>query len=141
MRIRRFVIILVIVLVSAASFTIADQHPAKAYTPVPNGCGPENGPSVPNYFYFLNIWPPHLDVFPFVNACNNHDICYGTLGSNKATCDSHFLSDMQRICADNASSSASYYYCDGLAYTYYEAVHLFGQSAFDNAQAEARAGQ
>lgn len=110
-----------------------------AYTPTSNGCGPEGGPAVPNYITYWNFFG-HTDVFPFVNACNNHDICYGTLGSNKNTCDANFLNDLTNICNDNGTTSFSRTYCKGLAYTYYYAVHWFGQSAFDAAQRKARGG-
>jgi hypothetical protein len=109
------------------------------YTPTANGCGPENGPSVPNYFYYYRLWGP-TDVFPFINACNPHDICYGTLGMSRATCDNQFLSNLLAICSANGRSWASRTYCQGLAYTYYSAVALFGGWASDAAQAKARAG-
>jgi hypothetical protein len=112
---------------------------ALAYTPTANGCGPENGPKVPNYFSFWNPFG-RTDRYPFVNACNRHDICYGTLGSNRAACDQQFLSDLLAICAANGSTAVSRTYCRGLAYTYYGAVAAFGGWAFDAAQAKARAG-
>jgi len=33
-----------------------------------------------------------------IGACNNHDVCYGTLGISKATCDTNFHSDMITTC-------------------------------------------
>lgn len=127
----KFVAILVVI--------ISAVLPASAaYTPTANGCGPEGGISVPNYYYLIGWF--RIDKFPFVNACNAHDICYGTLGSSRASCDSRFYSNLLAICSANASTSANRVICNGLAWTYYEAVHLFGQSAFDAAQARARQG-
>lgn len=111
-----------------------------AYTPTANGCGPENGPSVPNYWSFWNGWWGRTDVFPFVYACNAHDICYGTLGMSRSTCDNQFLNNLLGICNYYSSTWASKTYCQSLAYTYYGAVAAFGGWAYDAAQAKARAG-
>jgi hypothetical protein len=129
----------VLALLMVFSNLLLAHSTALAYTPTANGCGPENGPKVPNYFSFWNPFG-RTDRYPFVNACNRHDICYGTLGSNRAACDQQFLSDLLAICAANGSTAVSRTYCRGLAYTYYGAVAAFGGWAFDAAQAKARAG-
>jgi hypothetical protein len=93
-----------------------------------NGCGPEGfGGLVPE------LW--------FTSACNTHDICYGTLGASKSACDTQFYNNMRAIC----SSRYPHWYqavqrnaCYASAWTYYQAVKQFGQSAFDNAQKHAR---
>ncbi len=130
----------VFALVAVIAMLVTPLMSASAqYVPTANGCGPENGPSVPNYWTFYNLFGK-TDVFPFVNACNPHDICYGTLGSNRATCDTQFLNNLLNICSTYSTSWASRTYCQGLAYTYYYAVAWFGQPAFDAAQARARQG-
>ena len=52
-------------------------------SPSPNGCGPEGGPAVPDN-------PTGCDDTSFLDACNAHDICYGTCGNSKDSCDSVF---------------------------------------------------
>ena len=37
-------------------------------------------------------------VANITSACNNHDICYGSLGVPQATCDDDFFNDMVHIC-------------------------------------------
>lgn len=131
---RHFVrFMLVVVIIMSAVFPAA-----AAYVPTTNGCGPEGGISVPNNYYLVGWF--RIDRFPFVNACNTHDICYGTLGSSRAACDSRFYSDLLTICRANASTAVNRGICNGLAWTYYQAVATFGQSAFNAAQARARAG-
>lgn len=59
-------------------------------TPLANGCGakgktkfPAGGPG--------GIWT-------FTPACDNHDVCYGTCGNSKSSCDRAFLRDMRSAC-------------------------------------------
>ncbi len=87
--------------------------------PKPNGCGAEDGIKFPNSIPF---------VFDFTQACNNHDICYGTLGSVRSNCDDTFLSEML------ASCSTLNLPCQALAYSYYLGVHFFGGGPFNSAQ-------
>lgn len=127
-----------IFLVAAVAVMLASVMPASAaYTPTVNGCGPE-WISVPNYYYMVGWF--RIDRFPFVNACNQHDICYGTLGSNRAACDTQFYNNLRAICAANASTWVNRQTCYGLAWTYYTAVDLFGQSSWEKGQEEARRG-
>jgi hypothetical protein len=68
--------------------------------------------------------------FPFENGCIRHDFGYrnykaiGTFSANKARLDSMLLADLERVCARYSGVTKSA--CDGLAHTYYEAVHVFG---------------
>jgi hypothetical protein len=103
--------------------------------PKPNGCGSETGLSqylVPNCY-------PLLDIC-FTPSCNTHDICYGTLGSNKFDCDVNMWSDMRVQCSnafpENSVSRSS---CEVIADMYFLAVDLYGVEAFFSAQRDAAA--
>eukprot|EP01004_Peranema_trichophorum_P000644 NODE_10712_length_497_cov_7.168449_g10061_i0.p1 GENE.NODE_10712_length_497_cov_7.168449_g10061_i0~~NODE_10712_length_497_cov_7.168449_g10061_i0.p1 ORF type:complete len:140 (+),score=9.37 NODE_10712_length_497_cov_7.168449_g10061_i0:50-421(+) len=58
-----------------------------------------------------------------VDCCNNHDKCYGTLGSKKATCDATFCT-----CLNNAKTNFL------VRSVFCTAVRTFGESAFETAQ-------
>ncbi|MGW7694298.1 phospholipase [Streptomyces asiaticus] len=68
--------------------------------------------------------------FPFQTACARHDFGYrnhkamGIFDANKARIDSAFYEDLKRVC--NAYSGATKTSCDGTAWTYYQAVKIFG---------------
>lgn len=68
--------------------------------------------------------------FPFANSCVRHDFGYrnykaiGTFPANKDRLDSMFYADLKRVCA--RYSGATKGACDSLAWTYYQAVHVFG---------------
>ncbi|NEW76584.1 phospholipase [Streptomyces rhizosphaericus] len=68
--------------------------------------------------------------FPFQTACARHDFGYrnhkamGIFDANKARIDSAFYEDLKRVC--NAYSGATKTSCDGTAWTYYQAVKVFG---------------
>ncbi|MGW5447258.1 phospholipase [Streptomyces asiaticus] len=68
--------------------------------------------------------------FPFQTACARHDFGYrnhkamGIFDANKARIDSAFYEDLKRVC--NAYSGATKTSCDSTAWTYYQAVKVFG---------------
>ncbi|GAA0934441.1 MULTISPECIES: phospholipase [Streptomyces violaceusniger group] len=68
--------------------------------------------------------------FPFQTACARHDFGYrnhkamGIFDANKARIDSAFYEDLKRVC--NAYSGATKTSCNGTAWTYYQAVKVFG---------------
>ncbi|KUL35219.1 hypothetical protein ADL22_27805 [Streptomyces sp. NRRL F-4489] len=68
--------------------------------------------------------------FPFKLSCARHDFGYrnykkaGTFAANKARLDSALYADLKRVCA--GYSGAKKTSCDGLAWTYYEAVKKLG---------------
>ncbi|MDT0316750.1 phospholipase [Streptomyces millisiae] len=68
--------------------------------------------------------------FPFETSCARHDFGYrnyraqGTFDANKARLDSAFYADLQRVCDRYSGATAAS--CDGLAWTYYQAVRAFG---------------
>jgi hypothetical protein len=92
-----------------------------------NGCGSANGIK----------WPD----FIFKQACDAHDIGYGTLGRPKSVTDATFYTDMIQACRDTFGrglSSVLFNQCVELAGTYFLAVHFFGGSAYGDAQTLAR---
>ncbi|WP_431043179.1 phospholipase [Streptomyces sp. P1-3] len=68
--------------------------------------------------------------FPFQTSCARHDFGYrnykaaGTFDANKSRLDSAFYEDMKRVC--NGYGGASRTACDSTAWTYYQAVKIFG---------------
>ena len=71
--------------------------------------------------------------FDFTNACRHHDFGYrnykdlGRFGANKDRVDDVFYADMKRVCVrHNAAVRPA---CYSVAWTYYQAVHVFGSVA------------
>ncbi|MCX5205393.1 phospholipase [Streptomyces sp. NBC_00237] len=70
--------------------------------------------------------------FPFQNSCARHDFGYrnykaaGTFSANKARLDDAFYADLKRVCS--TYSGAKKVSCDSTAWTYYQAVKVFGVS-------------
>ncbi len=68
--------------------------------------------------------------FPFEMSCARHDFGYrnhkdlGIFDANKARLDSAFYQDLLRVCDGYSGGTASA--CDSLAWTYYQAVVIFG---------------
>jgi hypothetical protein len=59
------------------------------YSQAPDGCSGINGPKE-----VRDTWGP----VDFTGACNTHDKCYYTLGSNWNTCNERFYSDLRAAC-------------------------------------------
>ncbi|TBL75189.1 hypothetical protein EYY94_09335, partial [Obesumbacterium proteus] len=80
--------------------------------------------------------PDSLGAAKFLPACRKHDICYGTLGSNKAICDENLGKNMKLACSDDLRGLHALYrpICNGMANAYEFAVSRFGDSAFSSAQ-------
>lgn len=82
--------------------------------------------------------------FAFQLSCYRHDFGYrnykaiGQFPANKARLDNAFYEDLKRVCA--TYSSAVRPACLSLAWTYYQAVRLFGAPVVDAADLE-RAAQ
>ncbi|PIW55863.1 MAG: hypothetical protein COW16_03845 [Sphingomonadales bacterium CG12_big_fil_rev_8_21_14_0_65_65_10] len=83
---------------------------------LPNGCGSTGASG----------YAP--DIF---DACDAHDICYGTIGRSQASCDGEFLLRMAAECNGAAL-------CTSAAAGYYLAVRFRGRSAYEGAQRDAR---
>ncbi|MER5871325.1 phospholipase [Streptomyces sp. NPDC002044] len=70
--------------------------------------------------------------FPFADACARHDFGYrnhkaaGLFPAAKARLDEAFHADLTRVCARYSGTRKGS--CDGTAWTYYQAVRLFGIS-------------
>jgi hypothetical protein len=68
--------------------------------------------------------------FPFSSGCVRHDFGYrnykkiGTFSSNKARIDSALYADLQRVCTRYSQPTKAA--CNSLAWTYYNAVKVFG---------------
>ncbi|MEV7340952.1 phospholipase [Streptomyces sp. NPDC093544] len=68
--------------------------------------------------------------FPFSTSCARHDFGYrnykaaGTFDTNKSRLDSAFYEDLKRVCLNYSGATKTS--CDGTAWTYYQAVKVFG---------------
>lgn len=80
--------------------------------------------------------------FPFKNACARHDFGYrnykaaGTFEANKDRLDDAFYADLKRVCASYSGVQGSS--CQATAWTYYQAVSVFGNPAMAGGEAGAR---
>ena len=70
----------------------------------------------------------------FYDSCAAHDMCYQTCGSDKATCDSQFDSDMNGDCA--GSNPICWTICQGWRTIYRVAVELVGTNAYRQRQVD-----
>ncbi|HMQ17009.1 MAG TPA: phospholipase A2 [Phycisphaerae bacterium] len=68
--------------------------------------------------------PSGVDFRP---ACQRHDLCYGTCGKSRQTCDTEFLNDMLAACAGDP-------YCEFWAWRYYRAVVKYGHDGYCETQ-------
>lgn len=73
----------------------------------------------------------------FNSACNEHDRCYGTCGSDKESCDTKMKEAMLSAC-DKAFSwwNPFKFVCVIQSHTYEIAVSNFGDGAYESAQDE-----
>lgn len=68
--------------------------------------------------------------FPFSMSCARHDFGYrnykaaGSFSANKSRLDSAFYEDLKRVCANYSGGTKTA--CDSTAWTYYQAVKVFG---------------
>ena len=102
--------------------------PKPDYKPTANGCGPKGGPKVSDTFGKAS----------FLEACNAHDICYGTCKSDRDACDERFGKQLRAACKSayrkNTKNRAA---CLETADSYHDAVVALGGFAYDDAQSEA----
>jgi hypothetical protein len=94
------------------------------YTCISNGCGAQGGIRFPSSFGLAN----------FLDACNEHDCCWGRCNSNRSACDENFHFKLREACLVH-----QFYplleQCLVVAQIYYEAVaSRFGNSPYENAQ-------
>ena len=98
--------------------------------PTPNGCGPSG------FLGFFANCP--FNFVCFEPACNQHDICYGTCGAPRLTCDYYFFTLMWGICQGTfPPDSQELQTCGTLAFIYYALVYYFGEEAYNGSQASA----
>ena len=103
------------------------QRPPTEYTPVKNGC---TG-GAPQGFTFGATY------VSFREACNSHDVCYGTCGTDRLGCDVSFLTALKTAC-DNAN--LGWYWtqsCKSYAQSYYTVVYWAGAAYYEDAQNDA----
>jgi hypothetical protein len=160
---RRILLVLVLALgavfpaASAASAASADKptvlagwtQPTAASTAAWNAARLDRAPWASYDFDWSTDYctdsPDYPLGFDFTNACWHHDFGYrnykaiGQFPANKDRVDSMFYADLKRKCA--TYSSVLQPACDSLAWTYYEAVHLFGSLAKVNPADLDRAAQ
>ncbi len=114
-------------------FEYRTKIPKKNYTPTSNGCGSDDiiGGVIPNSSFGAS----------FKKDCNNHDICYGTCGKTKDSCDKMFYNDLMKTCHaigfTNAVDVLLTIQCNDQAAIYYKAVVFAAGSAYQDAQSEA----
>jgi len=65
----------------------------------------------------------------FSAACREHDVCYGTKGSQKEDCDMQFRRSMDKVCREGGNAL-----CGVSRDLYYGAVKHFGGSAYSKPQ-------
>ncbi|MFH8368032.1 phospholipase [Streptomyces sp. NPDC018031] len=79
---------------------------------------------------YCSTSPDNPFGFPFQLSCARHDFGYrnykamGSFDANKSRLDSAFYEDLKRVC--NRYSGATKTSCNGTAWTYYQAVKIFG---------------
>ncbi|TXS55328.1 phospholipase [Streptomyces sp. t39] len=79
---------------------------------------------------YCSTSPDNPFGFPFQMSCARHDFGYrnykaaGTFSAHKSRLDSAFYEDLKRVCA--RYSGATRTSCNGTAWTYYQAVSVFG---------------
>jgi len=83
--------------------------------------------------------------FAFELSCYRHDFGYrnhkamGVFSANKSRLDSAFYEDLKRVCT--RYNAALKPICDGLAWSYYQAVRAFGKVAVSQADLDKAAAQ
>ncbi|MEZ5098570.1 MAG: hypothetical protein R3C15_01920 [Thermoleophilia bacterium] len=102
--------------------------PRPGYEPTSNGCGPKGGPKVSDTFGKAS----------FLEACNAHDICYGTCKSDRDACDKRFGKQLRRACRNAyGEGTKKRDACLETAKGYHDAVIALGSIAYADAQSEA----
>lgn len=96
---------------------------------------PTNGCST-MYTEYLS---PEVAVFRqvFEGQCNQHDICYSTLGQSRDTCDGDFRGQMRQRCDDKFNRwlrPGEWMACKSAAEAFYGAVNAFGDRYYPGMQ-------
>jgi uncharacterized membrane protein len=118
-------------IISILTIFFTQNLPAQAGS---NGCG--SG-------WTGNITPNTPAGTSFKGACDRHDKCYDTLGSNRQACDNQFHNDMLTACREafpdgsflgRSIRKPARITCNGAADAYYTAVRSEGGKAHQDAQ-------
>ncbi len=109
--------------------------PRPGHRPTSNGCGTKS-------VKVSDTWPEKGKCAgaraKWVQACNRHDVCYGTCQKQKDGCDSKFCNALDAACdAAFSKSSTCRAKCKSRAADYCAGVKLVGQEAYKRAQKEA----
>jgi len=119
-----------------------------------NTCGPSGGgvsaaltAVIPNtypavaYPSLVNMYVDGFGRANFAGACDKHDICYGTCGTSKESCDDDLAMNMLKACSlefpispYDLAQNQMHDNCRHHAYVYWEAVRHLGSSAFQAGQ-------
>ncbi|KAA3615201.1 MAG: hypothetical protein DWQ01_00315 [Planctomycetota bacterium] len=113
--------------------------------PIPNGCGPSGKifDLIPTEWFVPDCLPLKGLVIPFSvccfsSPCNNHDVCWGTCGSDKESCDSNFFTEMLGQCAlCSLGDPGILAKCSAAAFVYWAAVSYASGDHFCKTQREA----
>ncbi|KAG7668367.1 hypothetical protein Ndes2526B_g00915 [Nannochloris sp. 'desiccata'] len=130
-------------------FTAADCPNQSCWAAPPNGCG-SSSLTVISEEIVPDQWPAGVD---FNEACDVHDMCYYTPGTQKNECDNEFheallaecreslqCTDLPVVgeqCFENPSENPLFGPCQGLADLYFNAVQQVAEDAFTRGQEEA----
>jgi hypothetical protein len=105
------------------------------YNNTPNGCGAKGGEKFPDGMGKKGT--------EFLEACNAHDVCWGTCNADKAACDTAFRTGLLAGCAeawgDGSENLPTFEGCNRIAEAFYFAVGFTaeGRAAYDSAQKQA----
>jgi len=129
--------------------TAADCPNQSCFAAPPNGCGSRSLILISEEIV-PDQWPAGVN---FNEACNAHDMCYFTPGTQKEECDNEFhealLAECRRAlectnlpivgeqCFQNPSENPLFGSCQGLADFYFNAVQQLAEDSFTRDQKEA----
>jgi hypothetical protein len=96
------------------------------YTPTTNGCSTPTGNNPAG--------GACGEASSFLNACNIHDVCYGSCGKTQGECDGQFGDNLDLVC--EPLSGICYASCNDWATIYASFVDLLGEGYWQNGQLE-----
>ncbi len=109
----------------------------QAKTPEKNGCGPRIivGKADPGDWLIPDSTVGAIGIF--TEACNNHDVCFGTCGADIRRCNADFQREMATACEKEFGTfNPLRYVCIIQSYVYEIAVSSIGSFVFESAQDE-----
>lgn len=117
------------ILVGAAPTSAAPAAVPEVTRGAPNGCGSQE----PGSTKFPDGFP---GLYSFLEACNNHDVCYENAGTSKDLCDFRVLGDLAKACQ---RGSHSFLFpvnalCFVQSLAYWAAVSVAGDDSYASGQ-------